>query len=66
MELEPGVGLEAHQPYFPTIDVPYKQHDVTICFFVLFETLLFDHLSMIDEADELPLAQMDDALRHVQ
>ena len=43
-----------------------QKHDVTISLFGLLEQLLFDHLSVIDEADELPFAKVEHALRHVE
>ena len=43
-----------------------KEHDVAVRLLELAEELLLDHLGVVDEADELPFTQMDDALRHVE
>ena len=43
-----------------------KEHDITVGFFALFEQSLLNHLSVIHEADELPVTKMYDALWHVE
>ena len=53
---EPRVRLERHQSNL--LIVTNKEHDVTVCLLVLLEKLLLDHLRMVHEADELPLAQV--------
>ena len=65
--LQPWVRLEAHQSaYLVTIFVHAldKNHDVAVGFLDFLKTLLLDHLRMVHEADELPVAQMNYSLRH--
>ena len=63
-EFQPGVRLEAHKSVF--ILSANQNHDVTICLLRFTEELLFDHLRVIDEADKLPLAKVNDPLWHRQ
>ena len=42
-----------------------KYHDVTVGFFGFLKALLLHHLRVVHKADELPVAQVNDALRHV-
>ena len=42
-----------------------QEHDVAVRLLALLKEALLYHLRVVDEADELPLAQVDDALRHV-
>ena len=61
--LKPGIALKAHQS---TSVIHFdKQHQVTIGLFILMETFLFHHLSVVDEAYEFPLTQIDYLLRHI-
>ena len=64
VKVEPRVRFEAHEAGL--LASSHKEHNITIGFLVFVEELLLDHLSMVDEADKLPLSQMDDALGHVQ
>ena len=43
----------------------HEYHNITIGLFTSLEALLFDHLGVIDEANELPFAQVNYSLRHV-
>ena len=43
-----------------------KKHDITVGLFVAHEALLLNHLRVVDEADELPHAQVNDTLWHIQ
>ena len=61
--LKPWVALEAHQP--TSVLHLHEQHHVTVGFFILVEAFLFDHLSVVDEANELPLTQVDNLLWHI-
>ena len=61
--LKPGIALEAHQS--TSVFHFDKQHQVTIGLFILVETFLFHHLSVVDEAYEFPLTQIDYLLRHI-
>ena len=63
-ELQPRIRLEAHQS--SRISKSRQEHDVAVGLLALAKQLLFDHLSVVYEADELPLAQVNDALRHVE
>ena len=62
-ELQPWIRLEAHQS--GRVAQSCQEHDVAVGLLVLAKQLLFDHLSVVYEADELPLTQVNDALRHV-
>ena len=42
-----------------------EHHDVTVSLFRFLETFLLDHLSVINEANELPITQVNQPLRHV-
>ena len=44
----------------------YQEHYITICLLTFLKKLLLDHLSMVYEAYELPLAQVDDFLRYIE
>ena len=63
-ELQPRIRLEAHQS--SRISKSRQEHDVAVGLLALAKQLLFDHLSVVDKADELPLSQVNDALRHVE
>lgn len=61
--LKPGIALEAHQS--TSVFHFDEQHHVTIRLFILVEAFLFHHLSVVHEADEFPLSQIDHLLRHI-
>ena len=61
--LKPRIALEAHQS--ASVFHFDEQHNVTIGLFILVEAFLFNHLSVVDEADEFPLTQIDHLLRHI-
>ena len=44
----------------------HQENYVTIGLFPAIKAPLFDHLGVVHEADEFPLAEMHDALRHVE
>ena len=60
---EPRVGFETHQAHLSFTS--YKEHDITVCLFLFTEQLLLNHLRVINEADELPLAEVDYPLVHI-
>ena len=64
IKTQPRVCLEGHEAKL--IFASDEEHDITVGLLALLEELLFDHLRVVHEADELPLAQIDDLLRHVQ
>ena len=43
-----------------------EEHDITVCLLQFAKEPLLDHLSMVYKADELPLSQMNDTLRHIE
>ena len=61
--LQPWIALEAHQT--TSVFHFHEEHHVTISLFILVEAFLFHHLSVVDEADELPLTEVDHFLRHI-
>ena len=61
--LEPGVALEAHQAT-PILHLD-EQHHIAVRLLILVEAFLFDHLGVVHEADELPLAETDHLLGHI-
>ena len=62
--LHPRVRFETHQTDLAL--AAHEEHDVAIGLLLLAEELLLDHLRVVDEANELPLAQVDDLLGHVK
>lgn len=64
IELEPRVRLETHEANLSLAS--HKEHNVAICLLALFKQPLFDHLRVIYEANELPFAEVDYSLRHIQ
>ena len=63
IKIEPGVGLEGHESH--GIVAPHDKHDVTVGLLVELEEPLFNHLSVVDEANEFPFAQIYHFLWHV-
>ena len=64
VQAQPGVRLEAHQTHLMLSSD--KKHDIAIGLFGLLKQLLFDHLGVIDKADEFPFAEVEHTLRHVE
>ena len=62
IKLKPRVRLEAHETIL--VVATNKKDDVTVSFLCLAVQALLDHLRMINEANELPLAQVNHSLRH--
>lgn len=61
MILKPRICLEAHESAL--IIALDENHNITVGLFAFLETLLLDHLRVINEAYEFPLTQMQDSLR---
>ena len=66
VEVQPGVRLVAHESYFSALGVSDQENYVAIGLLPAIKATLFDHLGVVNEADELPLTEMHDALWHVK
>ena len=69
MRLQPWIALEAHQAALvkagALVFALHEDHDVAVRLLASLKALLLHHLRVVDEADELPLTQMDHSLRRV-